>query len=128
MRLTEDMMLKPLRTRDGHKAWVVEHVTTKPFPWIGCIIDRNGTPQAARWDYAGNYRNEHTEDSLDIIGEWKEPAKGEFWTNVYTTRNPSKHRYLAFHSKIEADDYGACNGMERIACIRTTWTEGQFDE
>lgn len=127
MRITEELMLKPLRTRSGCKAWIVGYSPEEEYPFIGCYVGINGYSFGGCWSSDGCYISGKS-STQDIISEWKEPAKGEFWTNVYTTRNPSKHRYLAFHSKIEADDYGACNGTERIACIRTTWTEGQFDE
>lgn len=128
MKLTKDMMLKPLRTRDGCKAWIVELLTNQPFPWRGCIRCRDDTIIVVEWDSNGFHLSYDT-SPVDIIGEWKEPESGEFWTNVYRSQGGEiiigPHRFY----RSEADEACSQNySLFRIACVRTRWTEGQFDE
>lgn len=56
---------------------------------------------------------------IDLIEEWKEPKTGELWLNIY------RGNYAIHDSKNNA------NGVStkgRLACVKVTWTEGQFDE
>lgn len=60
-----------------------------------------------------------------IVADWVEPRIQEVWLNMYPDRQPR-----VWLSRKAADDVAlneriAC---ERIACIKVTLTEGQWDE
>ena len=48
------------------------------------------------------------------------PRTGERWINIY-----SNHLGASYYTKEDADNNVA---PTRIACVKVTWTEGQFDE
>lgn len=109
-------LYKPYRTRNGHKAVVVD----------GPLSDGTFTAYHINGDQAWNHdpdggynkpSNQH-DKKFDLISEWHEPRSGEFWVNVYED-GPGCVSWL---TKEDAD--AAVESAVRIALKRVTWTEG----
>lgn len=61
---------------------------------------------------------------FDLISEWVEPRKGEFWVNVYDAHSEVQTGGVCPSRKV-ADTVSARDILKRIACVRVEWTEGQ---
>lgn len=68
--------------------------------------------------YDGRY-NKEGESGWDLIAEYKEPRKFEFWVNVYP------NGAQIFDTSREAKEN---TSLQRISCIKVTGVEGQWDD
>ena len=113
------------RTRAGRKTEVVgRSVIGRGVHWMGMSPDG----VAMLWRGDGSWMD-YYEYSLDLIAPWTEPAKGEFWTNVFKSKDGAEWGVRSWTSKRYADEnaaYVESKGFSRrIACIRTLWVEGE---
>lgn len=111
-------------TRDGRKAEVVgRSVTDQGVHWVG--MSQDGV--AMLWRGDGSWID-FCECSHDLIAPWTESAKGEFWTNVFKSKDGAEW-VRSWIFKCDADEnaaYVESKGFSRrIACIRTLWVEGE---
>lgn len=88
------------------------------YPFVCACVDGDSL---GSWDIAGHCSLLDSED-LDLIEEYKEPQTGEFWVNVYGDDG------LAVSWSKKYADLRSDSADVRIARIKVTYTEGQFDE
>ena len=66
----------------------------------------------------------------DLIEEWKEPKSGVGYANVWIKDDKPFMGTIIYDTRKEAD--GQANSpaqcLDRIACVRVEWKEGQFDD
>lgn len=111
------------RTRNGNKAFVSHKVIDgieAVCPYGGYVIDHHKHARLWCWFENGTDFSDNDLHEFDLIEEWKEPLKGECWVNVYSTET-----CVANSTKFRADDQAM---KDRIARIKVSWTEGQFDD
>lgn len=71
--------------------------------------------------YAGKGRSD-----WDIMAEWKEPASGIRYANIYLAETARAYIYM---TREDADAaYKKFAAYPRIACVKFEWKEGQFDD
>ena len=100
------------KTRDGHRAVVVEHEDDDFLVYHSLEEDLKI----------------HNKDGLhflkerdrDLIEPLKEPRKGVFWVNVYDDNN----NFYGHKTKERADEAA---GSTRLACKRVEWCEGDVE-
>lgn len=63
----------------------------------------------------------------DLIEEWKEPKAGVRYINIYEEER-GEMRYRGQWPSRESADDNKVHELNRIACVRVEWKEGQFDE
>ena len=105
------------KTLDGRKAYIcgANPLGGKSVEGALCgFIEHDGS-KLYWWELDGS---EFSDKMTRIIHEWKEPAKGTVWVNVYE----DKGSVYAYDNKYDADRMAS---GARIACIEVSWTEGQ---
>ncbi len=90
------------------------HTLYYPFIGVGII---GGRPFS--WTESG-LESIGSVGKFDLIEEYKEPQTGEVWVNVYEGKE-----FAQWSTRERADSYA---DSDRIARIKLTYTEGQFDE
>lgn len=114
-------LYKAYKTRAGHKAVVNHamdektvmafHFEKRKYDTVAPVLVYHNVKTGEVW------ANKH-KDKYDIVSEWLEPRKGEFWVNV----DEDGFRWVC-------DSFEECNfnsGIVRrsIARKKITWTEG----
>lgn len=115
-------LYKPYKTRAGHKAVAVDGPDEGGFFTVANVNDWS---LYKLWPDGHSMKNGISQ--FDIVSEWQEPRKGEFWVNVFesegfipwTSCHPTKkdadlHRSLILK--------GGCSKF--MACKYNAWTEG----
>lgn len=105
---------KPVQTRDGRKARIICTDAKGAHPIIALI---EGDPYEEVYHYLNNGTSSNEATGYNLINI---PEEKELWVNVYP--DPSAVAYI---NKQNAD-INAENS--RIARIKVTYKEGQFDE
>lgn len=104
-------LYKAYKTSAGHKAVVVDGPTKEGIYSVWHAFDNSQRFHDAK----GLYAIAHIRD-YDLVSEWHEPKRGEFWVNVYNDREA-----YVYKTKGDAEMFST-PGL--IATKRVTWTEG----
>ncbi len=116
---------KCYRTRDGRRAHVAFENEYRKF--AGLVVGSHRGLKVRWWYPSGRFDFDEC-SADDLISEWKEPRKGEVWTNLYEDTGGTVTA-RGYASKAIADDAaqhdkGMCG--YRFACAGPIpWTEGQ---
>lgn len=106
---------KPLRTRDGRKVRILCTDRKGEAPIVGLIVDDSGE---SLWTWHRDGACDASKNNpLDLVNI----NEGTFWVNVY-----SGGAFSSTHATREAADSWAAE--ERLARIKVSWREGQFDK
>lgn len=112
-------LYKPYKTRSGHKAVInhsMDEKTVMAFHFKTSLS--GGVNPVLVYHYIDNGKvYGHVYDDNDIIAEWHEPRKGEFWVNVFEDQVGNLHG-----TRNDADT--SATGLPRLALKRVVWTEG----
>ena len=105
------------KTHSGEKAHVLgRRDDGSEYPFIGYIVGG----QRLAWRADGSYELcPNKPNSFDLVEEWVEPVERTLWVNVYAD-------VTAAHPTRERADWVQC--PNRLARVKVTCTEGQFDE
>ncbi len=103
---------------NGDKAFAgyVRDDCTTDYPVVGHLEGRSGV---MLWGVDGRCMTVERR-GFDLVEEWKEPAQGTEWINVYP--------YGTTQTRLSRENADASAFPNRIARIRVDWVEGQFDE
>jgi hypothetical protein len=119
---------KSYRTRDGKKALIlITGLKNENFPVAGVVEDGGGKETVETWGETGNtfLIGPH---GLDLVAEWVEPRTQDVWLNVYATKTELVTSY-SFNNRETADNADDCQARNhRVARIKVTLREGQWDE
>lgn len=108
---------KPVQTRDGRKARIVDTNYKGGPKSILAIVTLNSTLEAAHaYNKDGSYLTNMTQD-LDLINI---PEKYTLWVNLYADRGSM---FTHSHSSRAQADVNA--GASRIACVKVEFEEGE---
>ncbi|MDE2105110.1 MAG: hypothetical protein KGL39_48170 [Patescibacteria group bacterium] len=114
-------LTKPMQTRDGRKARLLASDLKSQFQLVFVITDKDGNEHVGERYADGRYSSGYDRPH-DIINVPEPPKVHVEYRNCYQR---GVLNYYGYPSRVEADKEA---GPNRIACIRITWTEGQFDE
>jgi hypothetical protein len=114
---------KKYRTRDGRE--VLRILCTDapgPYPVVALLASGYESACVAIFTSDGRYLESGSTLS-DLIEAPPQPKQYEGWVNVYRISSGESISGLR-SSKREADEHADC-GMDRIACLHLTFTEGE---
>lgn len=120
---------KQYKTRDGHRVVCVD--IDRIDDNIPYRLWHENTCTTLWHKKDGIYHGSSRE--LDIISEWVEPLKGEFWVNIYNNKanlfgcfsnDCNEYNFTTFASYSTKEDADKPAEKHRIACVKVSWTEG----
>ena len=113
---------KPVRTRDGRSARIICRDLSGGRPIVAAIT-QDGTEYVTTVQASGRFSgSDNVEDLINI------PEKIEGYVNVYQ-REPESDRWAAvWPSREDANRAAYRTNTPRIACIKISFEEGQFDD
>jgi hypothetical protein len=103
------------QTRSGLAVRLISDNGTVGFPIIG-VVEGRTLPDS--WQADGKFLDRGGDSFLDLVPV---PVTRTAYINVY----PSGMSVLSHPTRARADENAASN---RIACVKVTYTKGQFDE
>ena len=117
---------KPVQTRDGRKARVIcTDMKHEKGPIIAIIETSEGFEKVQQYWEGGYYNNNYHDDRIDSGNDLINiPEEKELWLNVYDENKRVPFATLRV-SKKDADEFA---DKDRIARIKVTYKEGQFDD
>jgi hypothetical protein len=105
-----------LKSRGGWRAVVVRLYDNVPDPLVSMLVWHDECAITKGHDENGKAVIGGGGKDSDLLTQWVEPRKGEFWVNVY------EKAVWDYETKEKADALSSCN---RLACVRVEWSEGQ---
>lgn len=114
---------KLVQTRKGEPVRILAIDTKGDYKLTG-LRDRGHDEVTECWTLDGRYRCDTSDPSeLDLVNVPAEPRVRIAYINVFGTASASIHR-----TRAEADSAPIVRCHNRIACVKISYEEGQFDE
>jgi hypothetical protein len=111
-------LTKPLQTKAQRPVRILSTEGKEPYPIVGYIGD---SPRPTAWTQEGKCHNDAPVANLENVP----PARHVGYVNVY--QDGQAQGYKLKRTREEADQI-ASPLVNRIACVRIEYTEGQFDD
>ena len=109
---------KPIRTKDGRPARLLGTIKDRRYPKCVALLMIDDTEIVKIFTEAGNLYSSGEPSVSDLKNV---PVKHVAYLNIYADG-------VASHLNRAVADAYAWPGLQRIACIRVEYTEGQYDD
>lgn len=114
-------LYKAYKTRTGHKAVVVNNISEDVIQVFHCEEDD-------WWYHKENGQCQERGEERDIISEWHEPRKGEFYVTIYEHIETGSVFKICEPNKVDSMPFPHDSvGSKLLARKKITWTEGDVE-